>query len=382
MRTTHLDRFPWLAAICVVGLLLIGLSAIDRGDEIAGQGRLALKQCLWVAISLPVAIAATCVPYAMLKRLAPWLLLAAVVLLIAVYFMPPRNGARRWIPLGPVFFQPSELAKIAFVAALARYLTFRESHRRVWGLIPPFLFALVPALLIVREPDLGTSLVFLPVLMAMLFAAGAKKRHLIAVTLLGVAAAPIVWLGMNAEQKSRVVTLVTQRDQGEAPRGDGYHLFQSKRMHSVGGLWGSELTGVPPVNPAIYHLPAARTDFVFCLVTERWGLAGATLTLTLYGLLFWNALGVARRTHDPFGRLLVVGVTSLLAVQAMINVSMTVGLAPITGLPLPLLSYGGSSLLFTVVAVGLIFNVALRPGLNVGPEAFRFESTRRDRPAA
>jgi len=149
-RIARIDRFPWLALACTAGLLLIGLSAIERGDEIAGSGNFAAKQAVWATLSLTVVLVATLIPYRTLKQFGPWLFLAAVLLLVAVYFMPARNGARRWIPLGPIFFQPSELAKLAFIMAIAQYLTFRESHRRLWGLIPPFLFAFVPSLLIVR----------------------------------------------------------------------------------------------------------------------------------------------------------------------------------------------------------------------------------------
>jgi cell division protein FtsW (lipid II flippase) len=193
--------------------------------------------------------------------------------------MPARNGAHRWIPLGVMYFQPSELAKVAFLLTLAHYLMYRRNYRTLAGLLPPFVLTLVPVGLILREPDLGTSLVFIPVLFSMLFAAGARPRHLAFVVLLGVACLPLLWLGMSAEQKSRVVTLFVQRDGGPAPRGDGYHLHQSKQVLALGGVWGSELAGMTLDDPMAYHLPAGRTDFVFCLVGERWGLAGAIATL-------------------------------------------------------------------------------------------------------
>ena len=182
----------------------------------------------------------------------------------------------------------------------------------------------------------------------------------------------MLWLGMNVEQKSRVVSLLTQVEKGPAPRGDGYHLFQSKRMLSLGGTWGSDLAGMPVDDPAAYHLPAARTDFVFCLIGERFGLIGSLLTLATYAVLIIKGLSIAASTREPFGRLLATGIVTLLATQAIINTGMTVGLMPITGMTLPLVSYGGSSLVATAIALGLLINVAIRPGYEVTAEPFRF----------
>lgn len=375
-----------------MALLLIGLSAIERGDELRDESRESSvqpsdetqaarlasldssdKQFVWMALGVPVFLVAAGVPYRSLLRFSYPLLAVALVLLVVVYFMPPRSGARRWIPLGVILLQPSEIAKPAFILALAAYLRFRENFRTLPGLIPPFLIALVPMGLILVEPDLGTALLFLPVLGAMLFAAGARPRHLALVAVVGVLMTPVLWTSMDGYQKVRVVAVFTQRDSGSPPRGHGYHLHQSKTMLALGGLWGSEFAGMTSSDPLDYHLPAARTDFVFCLVGERWGLAGCALTLAFYALLFHRGIAIARMTKEPFGRLLVVGIVALLSTQVAINTSMTVGLVPITGITLPLLSYGGSSLIATLGALGLVVNVALRPGYEVGPMPFRFD---------
>ncbi|MBW3543430.1 MAG: rod shape-determining protein RodA [Planctomycetes bacterium] len=350
----------------------LGLSGIERGDELAGRGEYFLRQLVWVALAVPAMLAVTLTPYRNLRQWAYPLFALAVVALVAVYFMPPRNGARRWIPLGFMLFQPSEAAKLAYILALAHYLMYRRNYRRLTGLLVPFALTLVPVGLILREPDLGTSLVFLPVLYAMLFAVGARMRHLVLVSCLGLAVLPALWLGMSMEQRSRVVVLFTQDDGGPPPRGDGYHLHQSKRVMALGGAWGSATAGPAAADPRVYHLPAGRTDFVFCLIGERWGLAGAALVLVLYVALFGRGLMIAAATREPFGRLVAVGVVALVASQTAINAGMTVGLMPITGLTLPLVSYGGSSLLSTAVALGLLINVGLRPGYEMTPEPFRF----------
>jgi cell division protein FtsW (lipid II flippase) len=231
----------------------------------------------------------------------------------------------------------------------------------------------VPLVLILKEPDLGTAMLFLPVLFAMLFAAGARLRHLVLIGMLGVMALPVLWAGvMNAEQKSRITALFVQRDAGPAPKGDGYHLHQSKQVLALGGAWGSELSGVTVDDPVAYHLPACRTDFVLCMLGERWGAIGSMLTLLLYLVLLGRGLIAAAATREPFGRLLAVGIVSLLAAQVVVNTGMTVGLMPVTGVTLPLLSYGGSSLLFTGMALGLILNVGMRPGYEMTGEPFRF----------
>ncbi len=353
--------------------MLIGLTGIDRGDALATSGDYFSKQAVWMCLAMPAMLAATWIPYRLFKPLVWPLFLVSVILLIAVFFLPARNGSRRWIPLGPISLQPSELTKLAFILALSRYLMYRRNYRQLTGLLIPFLVAMVPIGLILREPDLGTSLVFIPVLFGMLFTAGARPRHLISLVLLGVSLTPVLWMGMSAEQKSRVVTLFTQADGGPAPRGDGYHLHQSKQVLALGGPWGSELGGMSVTNPYAYHLPAARTDFVFCLIGERWGFGGCVLTLGLYLCLIGRGLLVAAATREPFGRLVAVGIVTQFATQAIINAGMTVGLMPITGLTLPLLSYGGSSLVATCFSIGLLINIGMHPGYEMHGDPFRFD---------
>jgi rod shape determining protein RodA len=367
-----LKRVPWSVVAAASGLVALGLAGISRGDQLAGSGALFTRQLIWVALAIPALIAAAWVPYRSLRPASYVLFGATLVLLLLVFLMPAHRGAHRWIPLGFFDMQPSELTKLTFILALSHYLMYRRNFRRFLGLFTPFLLTLVPLVLVLKEPDLGTALLFLPMLFAMLLAAGARVRHLALIGLMGVAVTPVLWLGMNAEQKSRVVSLLTQVEDGPVPRGDGYHLYQSKRMLSLGGTWGSELAGMPVDDPAAYHLPAARTDFVFCLIGERFGLIGSLLTLSIYVVLIVKGLSIAHATREPFGRLLATGIVTLLATQAIINTGMTVGLMPITGMTLPLVSYGGSSLVATAIALGLLINVAIRPGYEVTAEPFRF----------
>ncbi|MEW4488274.1 FtsW/RodA/SpoVE family cell cycle protein [Thalassoglobus sp. JC818] len=361
--------------IPVVALALTGLgfTGIQRGDELVGSSGLATRQVFWMGIALIAGTVSLMVPYRLLKDWAYPALIVSVVLLVAVYFFPPRNGSRRWISLGAFNLQPSELTKLAYILAMSRYLMFQKHHRTIRGLILPFVMTAIPVLLILREPDLGTSIVFIPVLMVQLFVAGARGRHLLAAIVIGVLLAPVLWSVMSLEQKSRVTSVFLQSDGGSPQTGDGYHLWQAKQMLALGGPWGSYYDGMPVDDPSAYRLPAGRTDFVFCLIGEQWGLMGTLGVLALFALFSLAGLQVAARTRDPFGRLVAAGIVTMIMTQVLVNTAMTVGLAPITGLTLPLLSYGGSSLVVTGLFLALLINIGLRPGYDLTGQPFQFD---------
>jgi cell division protein FtsW (lipid II flippase) len=230
----------------------------------------------------------------------------------------------------------------------------------------------VPLLLILREPDLGTALVFLPVLFVMLYAAGARREHLALLTVLAVALLPLVWSHMSREQRSRITALAEQTHAGERPTDDGYHLHQAKQLLALGGWGGSFLLGDATSDRASYYVPEPHTDSIAVVAGERFGLLGWGAVLALFFLLTWRGLRVAEATREPFGRLVAIGIAALLATQVLINTGMLVGLLPITGVALPLVSYGGSSLLSNSLALGLVLNIGLRPGYEVTNEPFRF----------
>ena len=225
--------------------------------------------------------------------------------------------------------------------------------------------------LILIEPDLGTAILFFPVLFAMLFAAGARWPALVLVAAMGVTSLPVVWKCMTAEQRSRVTVLFQQAD-GVSHSSDDYHLHQSKQTLAFGGVWGSDWSGMAVADLSAYHLPASRNDFVFCLIGERWGLVGCLAVLATYLVLLGCGLAIAAGTEEPFGRLVATGVTALLGTQLVVNTGVTVGLMPITGITLPLMSAGGSSMLTTCFAIGLLINIGLRPDYELSGDPFRF----------
>jgi len=372
-QSYRFSRLPWSILASAVTLVTLSYLAIARAEFLAGSElRFAERQTIWAALAAAAMVAATALPYRNLARWSYLILLGALVCLAIVYLFPPVNGARRWIRAGVVGFQPSEFAKLAFVLALARHLMYRDSYRRLSGLLVPVALAFVPMLLIVREPDLGTALIFLPVLFLMLFAAGARRSHLVLAAFTACALLPALWSQMSAEQRSRITSLPEQPPPGKKVSDDGYHLQRAKQVLALGGAWGSLISGDAADERSAYYLPEAHTDSIFSVVAERFGLAGLALTMTLYLVILGRAIVIAQNTHEPFGRLIVVGMTSLLGVQVMINAGMMVGLIPITGLALPLVSYGGSSLLSSGLALGLIVNVAIHPGYEVAGEPFRF----------
>jgi cell division protein FtsW (lipid II flippase) len=366
-------RLPWSVVAPLVALVALGWLGIARSQALAEtSGRFLERQLLWSALCLLAMLVATLPSYRMLLRWSYAAMAASIVLLVAVYWFPPVNGAQRWIRFGPVGVQPSEFAKLAFVLGLSRYLMHRDSYRRLSGLLIPLALVLVPLVLVLREPDLGTALVFLPVLFAMLYAAGARPAHLALVALVALAVTPLLWSQMSREQRSRMTALAEQTRAGQQPTDDGYQLHQAKQLLALGGWTGSFVGGEVTLDRAAYYVPESHTDSIAVVVGERFGLLGLAVMSGLFLALVWRILAVGHATREPFGRLAAIGVAALLATQVVINTGMLVGLLPITGLALPLVSYGGSSLLANCLAVGLVLNIGLRPGYEVTNEPFRF----------
>ena len=354
---------PGLLSVAAAGLLTaLGISSIDTTEP-----ALAFRQSVFAGVGVLAALLAVVVP-PRLARAAAWPLYAVSIALLVFVLIPvvpewlvrPRNGSRRWINLWLTDFQPSELAKLAFVLALAAWLRTREHHRRLAGLLVPFAVALVPMGLILIEPDLGTALLFLPTLLAMLLAAGSKKRHIAAIVGLGLLAAPLAYPVLEPHQRDRLDAIVAQW------RGDPRHEqdigFQGKRAITLVGAGGVSGVGKEHAAALVRHnaLPEEHNDMVFAVVCCRWGLLGG---LAVWGLFALHALGglwVAATLREPFSRLVAVGVVVILMVQMVVNTAMTIGLLPITGMTLPFVSYGGSSLVATWVMTGLLYGLALR----------------------
>jgi rod shape determining protein RodA len=437
----HFRHFSWPIALAMITLIAIGITAIwtveCADDSIAGC---TTKQVGYALAGVLAFFVATAFDYRKLGPASYAFFAFTLILLIAVLFQPEIKGGRRWIPLIPgVFqFQPSELAKITFVVALAWYLRYRNSYRRLAGLIIPFAITLVPLELIRREPDLGTSMLLLPTLMVMLMIAGARWRHLLVVLGLGLAvvflpvpqkvdpqqfarqfdkydawqlgpftryrprefrrddgsidwtrraAMPVSYCrcqigdGTVFDLQPLSLAVIPEYQRGriegwlrrEDPRiraGKGFQQYNSMLMLGAGQVAGQH--DRQAMNEYLRMLPEDHNDFIFSVVGARWGFGGSLAVLVLYAIICLFGVDVATSTDDPFGRLLSLGVVALLAAQVFINVAMTMGLMPITGMTLPLVSYGGSSLLVNCLALGLLVNVGRHRHISLAPRPFEF----------
>ncbi len=370
-------RTDWTLVLAACALVAVGITFIwsaSRKPEVTGWfplTGLARKQLLWAVIGLASMAVALTVPYRLFARYSYALYaLALAALLYVLLFGTVRNYARRWIALGPMTLQPSEFAKVAFLLALAKYLLYKESYRRWWGLLPPLAMVVVPMVLIVKEPDLGSALVLLPMLLALLYVAGARKKHMAFYLVLPLLVLAVLWLlgvsPLHGYQQQRLLAFLNPE---KYARGTGYPLLQSLIAVGSGGLWGKGLGQGTQVQLAF--LPTRRTDFIFACIAEEWGFFGAALVLGLHLYLLLGGAAIALRTREPFGRLVAVGVMTLFASQVLINTGMTVRLAPITGLVLPFVSYGGSSLMANFIALGLLLNVGARPEAVLAREDFQ-----------
>jgi rod shape determining protein RodA len=309
-------------------------------------------------------------------------------------FVPYINNSRRWIKLGFGFqVQPSEFCKIAYILALAWYLRFRSNYRKLLGLIGPFALTLLAMVLILLEPDLGTVMLMMPILFSMLFVAGAKVKHLLLILFLGLAVSPFLWHSMHSYQRIRISSVLLQNEKvfrtaeahpklAEILVGDpdhlrtwsrdrGYHLIHSKKAITSGGLYGYGFAKGPYIQYG--YLPERHNDFIFATIAHQFGLLGCGVVLILYVIILACAIELAFLNTDPFGRLVAVGIAAMFAVQVLVNVGMTLGLMPITGLTLPLVSYGGSSLVVNFIAIGLLNNIGKHRPFSVAKRPFEFD---------
>lgn len=368
----HLPVVVPAALLALVGLFILSSVNIPIGYRWVGDWH--LLQLTGIALGLAAALVVVLVPYKELVARAYLFYALGLGLLIAVLIVgPERNHSRRWLNLLGFDFQPSELMKITLVLTLARFIRFRSSYKTFTGLGPPFVLTLVPMALILKQPDLGTALLCIPLLFTTLFVAGARARHLALVLVLGAAAiVPVYKWGLRPYQRQRIEGFLAQlpgasrrkstKELEAITRGQGYQVNQSKIAIGSGGVLGADAEA----RSTLHWVPERHNDFVFAVVGHELGLLGALAVLGLYGWLLVAILAVGVRHRDPAGRLICVGVFTLFAVQAFVNIAMSVGLMPITGLTLPFLSYGRSSIVVSIVAVALVCNVAARPSYEFG----------------
>lgn len=360
------------------------------------------KQLVFACVAVVGFLATNLINYRRLGRLSYWMFGLTLFLLgfllldkfVDIPFIPFINGSRRWIRLGTssrfILLQPSEFCKVVYILALAWYLRYRSNYDSFRALVGPFLLTLLPMVLILAEPDLGTVMLMMPVLFTMLFVAGARVKHFLLVVLMALLVSPLLWHKMHSYQRRRISSVLLQnstvREKAEKhpaigkllvgekfstkkwQRDWGFNLIRSKFAIASGGLNGNGFRQGPFIR--YNFLPYRHNDFIFASIAHQWGFVGCVVLFGLYVVIIACGLEIAANNIDPFGRLITIGIMTMFIVEVLVNVSMTVGLMPITGLTLPFVSYGGSSLLVSAIAVGLLNNIGRRRPFSVAPKAF------------
>lgn len=353
----YLKDCDWLIFSLALVIACVGVVAVYSATQYDKSDTFYLKQVYFLFLGLVVMILIMGVDYHVLAQHVPYIYLGAVLALILIFFIAPAvHGTRGWIPLGAFKIQPAEFAKVATVLALARFLSEIRSKYLTFGdIIKACLLVGLPMGLIMLQPDLGSAITLIPPLAVGLLLGGLRRRWIIAGILLSALITTAGWYNLKAYQKERIYTfLEPERD----PRGRGYQSIQSRIAVGSGGLLGKGIT--QGSQTALGFLPERHTDFIFSVVGEELGFAGSVTILALYFLIIMRSIHIAKTARDKLGIYLTLGLMSILLFHILVNVGMTVGLIPITGIPLPLLSYGGSSMLSTFIVLGLIINVRMR----------------------
>lgn len=342
--------------ISCIGILEIHGATV--GTKFAG---IYVKQIYFLIVGLVLMFVVSRIDFQLLLDAAPWLYLLGVgALLLVLAVGRVIFHSRRWIPLGPLHLQVSELVKLVIIIVVARYFATTRNSRPGFGdAIRIGLLVGGPMLLVLAEPDLGTALTYLPVAAMGLWLGGLRWRHFALLGLLGVLILPLAWRHMHPYQKQRLESFL--RPQAD-PLGSGYQLLQSKIAVGSGGLWGTGTAQGSQTRGAF--LPVPQTDFIFAAYAEQYGFLGGIALLFLYLLVLMRLIQDAQSAPNRGGGLLIMGLVAVLAFHVVVNVGMAVGLMPVTGIPLPLMSSGGSSLLFMFAALGVVMNVRMARFVN------------------
>jgi len=355
------QNFDWLLLMLILliaGLGIVNLYSAGFNRTLEGATPVYLKQVYWLLVGLGVLGLTLLYDYRHLEKLAYPLYILSIILLLAVMVGGKTvSGSKRWLALGPVSFQPAELVKIALILVLARYFNrrFQPGPLYLRDLLMPLVLILIPAILIARQPDLGSAILVTLVGGSLILLVGVRRRTLTWGAAAVLAAIPATWPFLKEYQRQRVLTFL---DPEKDPLGAGYHIIQSKIAVGSGQFWGKGF--LQGTQSQLSFLPEQHTDFVFSVFAEEWGFVGSASLLLLYLCLTLWGMVVARNCKERFGQLLALGVTALLFWQVLINLCMVTGLMPVVGIPLPLFSYGGSCLITTMLALGLLLNLRMR----------------------
>lgn len=360
MKKRMFKNIEWGILICTAILLAIGLVALFSATQNSDYEEFK-KQIIWIAISIPIMLIFIFVDYELLAKISPVIYGLSLISLVAVLFTEPINGATSWFNIGPFSFQPAEFAKIAVVLLIASIIVKlqqrgKEEINKFWKLGIILVTIGVPTLLIIKQPDYGTALAFLFALIFMLYVAGIDKKYIITAVLLVVILVPLAYFFILPEHaKARIdVYLNPNLD----PRGAGYNIIQSKLAIGAGQIFGMGL--FKGNQTQLGYLYPKTTDFIFAVISEEMGFVVAGAIVVLYVILITKSIQVAKTAKDDLGSYIAAGIIGIFFFHMMENIGMTMGLLPITGIPLPFVSYGGSSMLTNLTLIAILLNISAR----------------------
>jgi rod shape determining protein RodA len=356
--------FDWALLGLVLLLCVISVLEIYSTTVHTRFANFESKQIMFIVAGMAGMFILAKIDYHRLLDWAPWVYGVFLVALLAVKLVGHKAlGARRWIAIGPVQFQPSEWVKLVLVLAVARYFANLGGRNLTWReIFKAFAMVGIPMLLVLVQPDLGTTLTYAPILVAGLFLGGISVRQATILLVCGAALIAGVWSSgkiLKPYQKARLTSFINPDND---PKGSGYQIRQSLIAVGDGGIWGKGQSKGSQTQG--YFLPIPYTDFIFAAFSEEHGFVGALLVLLLYFFILMRLIQNAQTAADLSGSLIIMGVVAVLTFQIAVNVGMVIGFMPVTGIPLPLMSYGGSSVLFTFLALGVAMNVRMRRFVN------------------
>jgi rod shape determining protein RodA len=356
-----LQNFDWvlLALLLLIGVVsVLNLYSATLPIKDAGGAQIFMKQIYWYLIGFALFMVVTVFDYHVLERLAwPAYFFIIFLLLVVLIIGKISSGSQRWLNMGFINLQPSELAKISLVVVLAQFFSTHGDYTeyRLRDLWQPFVLILIPCGLIKIEPDLGSALILAIIGFSIILIMKVRWTSLLLLSGTVLASFPLVWHTLKEFQKKRVITFLNPEND---PLGAGYHIIQSKIAVGSGLLTGKGF--LKGTQTRLKFLPENHTDFAFSVWAEEWGFIGSVFLLTLYLMLILWGINIAKNSKDRFGSILAIGITAVVFWQLIINVGMTIGLMPVVGIPLVLFSYGGSSVLSTMLGMGLLMNISIR----------------------
>ncbi|MBI5024411.1 MAG: putative lipid II flippase FtsW [Candidatus Omnitrophica bacterium] len=342
--------------ICIGTIMIYSSSGVYAMRELGDKTYFLNRHLFFLFVGSLLMFGVMAVDYRELRLWAKPLMICAVILLVLVLIPgigKASYGARRWFKLGVLSFQPSEFAKLTMLVYMADFLARKQTKiSEFWnGFLPPIMILGVMCLLIIKQPDLGNCVLIASIVAILLYVAGAKVIH---IAYLGVAALPFLYV-LVVHVPYRWARIMAFLNPWEDSKGIGFQLTQSQIALGSGGLFG---VGLGKSAQKLFYLPAAHTDFIFSIIGEELGLAGTLAVISLFVIFIWQGARLAKRVMDPFGHYLAVGIVAMLALQTVVNIGVSIGAMPTKGLPLPFISYGGSALIFNMIAVGLLLNIS------------------------